>query len=498
MSDLLAELDTVESQLEYVESVQALELVNELLTALMNHKQHHAFLKDDNLIRVRDAVMALSDRLGGDKEYNRLFAAVVLGRISTVAASRKDMVFEKIEELLNKRPPDLEEKLPTEQDRIKEFAALSIVRCENDWVTDYSWDQVALLNTQDKVARSILLDDLLTRSGSLASFWRDASKGLHQLGQMEKDDARYNRIRQITQVMLDAVRAWDGDVGSDAGVALADWARSLKTLGGSRGVDDKVIRQIVDNLVAMLLRIVELRFSSALLAPTYSVLNQLSELAGKELWRDMLNHSKRIEKVQFCLEETALVLARQNRTDKDILKVIKSVFTNDVRLKASLQEHFADAHDLDPQTREWWQEVGAVEFSCDGDSEPEHEIDITVDRQLGEALLYVSEGQVVMDEVKRAVIPFLEKSDSPPTSVIKRCIGNNAGISRAIRQLAAQRKLQVMELKGMSIEYDSSRHDMLGGHQQGVRKVRVERDGVQKEFAGQTKVLVKPRVTPDE
>ena len=37
---------------------------------------------------------------------------------------------------------------------------------------------------------------------------------------------------------------------------------------------------------------------------------------------------------------------------------------------------------------------------------------------------------------------------------------------------------------------------MLGGHKLGVRAVKVERDGIKKDFGGKIKVLVKPRVVP--
>ena len=51
-----------------------------------------------------------------------------------------------------------------------------------------------------------------------------------------------------------------------------------------------------------------------------------------------------------------------------------------------------------------------------------------------------------------------------------------------------------MGLKGEILEYNPLQHEMLGGHQLGVRKVKVVRDGIQKDFNGKIKVLVKPRV----
>ncbi len=60
------------------------------------------------------------------------------------------------------------------------------------------------------------------------------------------------------------------------------------------------------------------------------------------------------------------------------------------------------------------------------------------------------------------------------------------------------RKLGRMDLKNSILEYNPLQHEMVGGHKLGIRKVKVVRDGIQKDFGGKIKVLVKPRVVPSE
>jgi len=60
------------------------------------------------------------------------------------------------------------------------------------------------------------------------------------------------------------------------------------------------------------------------------------------------------------------------------------------------------------------------------------------------------------------------------------------------------RKLTKTDLKGERMEYNPMEHEMLGGHKPGVRRVKVVRDGIKKEFAGKIKTLVKPWVEPEE
>jgi hypothetical protein len=60
------------------------------------------------------------------------------------------------------------------------------------------------------------------------------------------------------------------------------------------------------------------------------------------------------------------------------------------------------------------------------------------------------------------------------------------------------RKLTTTNLCGERLEYNPLEHEMLGGHRSGVRRVEVVREGIQKEFGGKVKTLVKPWVKPEE
>jgi hypothetical protein len=70
-------------------------------------------------------------------------------------------------------------------------------------------------------------------------------------------------------------------------------------------------------------------------------------------------------------------------------------------------------------------------------------------------------------------------------------------IAQVAERLARMRKLSKTDLLGSVVEYNPVEHDMEGGHRSGVRKVKVVRDGILKEFGGKKKTLVKPRVEPD-
>ncbi|WP_375176600.1 hypothetical protein [Marinobacter mobilis] len=479
---------SVERQLEFIHQVDDLRAVNQLLTVLMAKQKIQALIKDDNLAVVCDALMDLALIGDGNNNENRLIAAAMLGRLSAVARGRMDVVFARLPELFDKQPLPIEELADGDE---KYYAALSLAALDAPWKAEYCLAQSVLTDTSEK-ARRILLATALITTGSLSEFWQQSKPALDALSSIESDDTRYKRIRRISSAASEAVRAWEGEVGLDAGLALADWFTALvKT--SKKDSEDDVLADILDDALAMLLRIIELRFSYALLAPTYAMLDKARIAFGRELWTEVVRRSKNLDKVRTALKEAALVLARQNRTDKEVMDVLCSAYRSRSQVMPAITAHFAEAHEVEPEIRAWWEQGGTVSES---QRKAEHTIGNSEDQQIGSLLINVEESKTVMEKLERAVVPFLEISDPPLAETVKKAAARYSDIALTARQLATMRKLKHMDLKGAVLEYNPLQHEMLGGHRLGVRTIKVERDGIQKDFGGKIKVLVKPRVTP--
>ena len=128
----------------------------------------------------------------------------------------------------------------------------------------------------------------------------------------------------------------------------------------------------------------------------------------------------------------------------------------------------------------------------------EHRVGHNEDAQIGGLLIEVESNREAMDKVGRAVVPLLEISEPVLASTVKKAVDGYQEIARTARRLARMRKLTKTDLKGELLEYNPLEHEMLGGHKAGVRRVKVLRDGIKKEFAGKIKTLVKPWVEPYE
>ncbi|MEM1189961.1 MAG: hypothetical protein AAGI72_15625 [Pseudomonadota bacterium] len=482
--------ESVECQLDFIQSANNLRGVNQLLTQVMAKQKIQALIKDENLALICDSVMDLALAGDGDDDENRLLAAAVLGRLSAVARARDAAVFARISELFDSEPLPIESLADGDE---KYYASLSFAAIEANWLVDYCHRQSVLIDTSEK-ARRVLLSVALREAGSLSDYWQQSLSAMGELGGIESSETRYKRIRRITSAAGETVREWQGEVGTDSGLALANWFAAL-VKSGKKDVEEELLTDILDEALTMLLRVIELRFSNALLAPTYSMLDSARDAFGSQRWTDLLRGSRNIDKVRTALKEAALVLARQGTTDPELIEVLSIAYYSLSQVMPAITSHFAEARDLDPETKTWWEQGGKIKKSQRNVS---HQMGNTEDQQIGSLLINVQDSKTVMQKLERAVVPFLEISDPPLAETVKKAAGSYSEIALAARQLATMRKLKHMGLKGAVLEYNALQHEMLGGHQLGVRKIKVERDGIQKEFGGKIKVLVKPRVSPAE
>ncbi|MFH4511038.1 hypothetical protein WKI32_08635 [Vibrio alginolyticus] len=472
--------------LKNIESADSLVQVNTILTQCMANKSIQSVIKDDNLNRIIEVIVDLGTEDDNPLSIERLRAAASLGRLGAVARTRNNELFSELTKLFIDEPCDFEQLTDGDE---KHYAAQALSHMQADWVAEYCFRQSVLADTAENARRSLI--QLATqRCGSLSDAWKLGAETFQYLSIIENHEARMKRARRITRAWSETVKDWNGDIGPDAGAELSTWLNAI-LIHSTPSVEPEVLIDVVDDALAMQIRMIELRFSNALISNSYQVLevarNNLSGKAWSELNRDSTN----LPRVKTNLKESALVLARQNRTDNNILKLLTKAYYSKLQATSALKRHFTNIEELDPDVKEWWLSGGKVNKSK---REAVHEVGNSEDQQIGSLLIQVETSQHVMEKLERAVVPFLEISDPPLASTVKKAALGFIDMSRIARQLARMRKLTHTDNIGQIIEYNPRQHEMLGGHLYGVRIVRVVRDGIQKEFGGKIKTLVKPWV----
>lgn len=470
--------------LTQITNAGSLEELNARLTQAMAEKRALPLLRDDGLQSVLSAIRVLAL---GEGARSELLAASMMGRLAAVARGRESQIHEEIPTLLSRAPESIETLADGDA---KTYAAQMLRFAEEDWLLDYCAREALMLDTAEN-ARRELLTITLDSCRDISTWFLKLCEHAGVLREIESIESRMKRVRRISEAMRDILQTWNEGAGSDPGVALCQFAEDF--LGG-RIADAELatIADVADNVLAMLARIIQLRFSLAMMARTYPVVAELKKRFGLARWGEFLNRSQAVSGVRIALLEAALVLARQNRMDSDIMGVLKAAFGSPGALTSAVRNHFEYAVDLDPQVASWWIKAGEVSGRT---RKVEHAVGSTEDEQIGALLIVVEDNHVLMERVGRAVVPFLSVSDEVLALTLESATKGYEQMAQIARRLARMRKLTRTEILGQRVEFNPMEHELIGDRS-GVRHVKVVRDGIKKEFGGRIRTLVKPRVEP--
>jgi hypothetical protein len=456
------------------------------LTLAMAQQRIQAIIKDGNLSVICEAISRLATAAGKD---GWLLGAAALARLAAVARGREQQAWAFLPRILVEEPPPID---TLQSGDVKAYAAQSLRHVSTQWVTSYCIAQALAIESAD-IARRELLSVALDNLGNISALLAAVIQQGFVLKALETQEARARRARRIAGALSEAISAWDGDVGDAPGTELGKLITLFLKASGSQ-LDDSKPLDLLDKVFSILTRAIEMRFSLALRGETYAALQQAKGLLGTAAWGEFTRASHVARRIKVDLLEAALVLARQNRTDKEIQQALVAACGSRTEMLVAIRNHFGAAPDLDLATRDWWLGRDATQGA---DRQLMQKIGNTEDQQIGNILVEVESSKEAMEKVKRAVIPLLEISDPVLAATLKKASSSYVEIAQGIRRLARMRKLSLMGVGGEKMEYNLLEHDMVGGHKAGIRWVRVVRDGVRKDFAGTAKTLVKPWVEAD-
>lgn len=473
-----------EIAIEQVLQAEDLKSLNGLLTQSMKQQQHQALLKDAQLGQVVEAVV----NLAMSSAEEELFSAAILGRLAAVARGREAEVYSRVEEIFSSEPPSIETLADGDE---KEYAARALAHVTDSWLASYCAREVLSIDTANN-ARKELLRILLDKKGSLASGIASLTEEQAVIKAVEPAETRIKRVRRIFESLADVSRSYDGDVGQEPGSTLSACVDGF--MRGATDADSDALHASLDALLGVLVRVIELRFSHALHSETYQLLHGGRKLLGSGHWTRFVEASIPIRKIQVNLLEAALVLARQNRTDKEIIKAMEASWPSPTDITKSLKKHFSGAADINPEVGDYWLKLGRVAQS---ERAVEHKLGNTEDQQIGELLIQLDANRDSMSKLNTAVVPVLRTFDAYQAATVQRAATGYESIAQVAERLARMRKLSKTDLLGSIVDYNPIEHDMEGGHRSGVRRVKVVRDGILKQFGGKPKTLVKPRVEPE-
>lgn len=249
-------------EISEVQNATDLRNLNQLLTEAMSARKIQALIKENNLNLVIEAVQALVTDW-----KQQLPAAAVLGRLAAVARGRESEVFSRADELLTTEPISIETLDDADE---KTYAAMVLAHSTESWVSSYSYREAVTIDTAD-TARRELLSASLSREDSISDWITGVSSHADALRAVKGEEARIRRVRRIFLAMRDVASQWRGDVGKDVGSSLFECMRVF-LYSAPVDINQDIFHESLDNLLSLLCRVIEIRFSSALYSSTYSMI----------------------------------------------------------------------------------------------------------------------------------------------------------------------------------------------------------------------------------
>lgn len=458
------------------------------LTSLMLKQRIQSILSiPDALDQIVDRILVLSSQ---DDTVTELSVAAILMRLAAVARGKEHRIHARLEYVFSDRPGSIE--LLADGDQ-KSYAAQSLKYLAYEWVTDYAITEALSIDSAD-IARRELLFCGLGKTGNLSAWLTQIANAGSALKSSTNPDSKYRRVRRILSSVFDVANAWQGEVGVDPGRSLGNCVEAFFGQDAN-DADDEVVFEAIDKLLSILIRVIELRFSLALEDEIYQVLVRGKRSLTPGGWMRFLAKSSSIVRVRLNLLEAALVLARQRLTDKAIMNHMVAAYGSRSQLSIAVSLHFSNAKDLDPDIAHWWSSVGDI---TESHRKVEHRVGNNEDQQIGELLISVQSNEEVMQRVSSAVVPLLQVSDPVLAATVKGAASGYREMAQIARRLGRMRKLESTTLRGAYIDFSPLDHEMVGGPQPGVRRVKVTREGIIKDFGGKKKILVKPWVEPSD
>jgi hypothetical protein len=457
--------------------------LNELLTRLMAERRLQGVLADGGLELVLERIGQLAVT---GPAVEQMMGVASLARLAAVARGNQQLILSKAVDLVPERPEPLSS-LGSADERFYFASCLSAI--PGDWVLPYSIDQAITEETSEKT-RSELLGVALAQAGDLSLMLSMLSVQFFHLEMPA--EGRLKRARRILISLNAELSKNEHNCEDSIGKSVESLSRAiLKNKKDSVGSD--VMHDVFDGLLEFPLAAIKSRFSLALKRETFDVLRILKNVVDQRTWREYLNDSLAVSRTRACLLEASLILARQNKTDDNFMTLLVMVYGGRGFLRGPLEKHFAHATDIEVGIRQWWISLGK---SSTEEKEIDQKLDINVDRQIGALLIQIEAAEDAMTKLSSDIVPLLEISDPVLAPIMKRAHGNYNEISRVTKNLAKVRRLALVRESGKVLEYNPSQHEMIGGHRTGIRNVRVIRDGVQKDFGGRMKTILKPWVEP--
>jgi hypothetical protein len=378
--------------------------------------------------------------------------------------------------------------LPTANDRL--YVAQACAVAAHPWCPQYLSD-AAITEETGENARVECLRALAQQIGDLQTVFEYIRGSLEKLVPETESPANSagRRLRRILSALRPTVSRCRVRPGSEPGRVLAEILREPFRRYG-RPDEAKVLEDLAGETFAVIHELMRAGFSLATEPSTYNSLRVAQSWFAEHKWQSLTGKSGTLELVVQDLREAIVLLAKQNVTDQELIDTLRIACGSREKARKLTADIGRNLSGLSTEVRRF---LGA-EIDSDDDTQlgrQPGEITSTSEMLQFADLLVEAEALYCQTE-SELKDPSLHSGDPKLRGVLARALS----LADSARSLARRHLIELRGRVGEVVEFSQIEHEMAGGFQAGIRRVRIQRPTVVQMRGSAPHVIRKGLVEP--
>jgi len=425
---------------------------------------------------------------GNDLE--RLHAMAIFGQVANIVRNSRQRLGAILKEGFSTVLPPLD-LLPHPDQRF--YVASGWRFAPADWWGGYLAASAVHEDSAERV-RAECIEGLLALSGSLETALDQVRQllGTVRFDTRAPGDSMARRLRRLLSAFRASPPLQNMEPGADAGNRVAHLLRDAFRATGFPS-EPAAREELADEAISLVHQLMQLRFSLSTVPETYGALDIARDWFRATEWHKYAEQSVAARKVEKDIVEALRLLVRAGITDDALFRRLSTAAGSDEVARAALKDIADESPGLAVEVRSWLLGIAPPEKSSLAE-ESQHRI---VDQIVADLLIDAGRLCEGRDVVKTEVLPEISVVAPRMVNALRSWVALTEDVLNNIQLAADRRSLQIVGRAGDETDFSPLEHEMVGGWQAGVRRVRILRPLVQSQPPGQMprivrKALVEP------
>lgn len=404
----------------------------------------------------------------GDPDYpsQRMIALAAICRIaSIVKRSRAHLSDALATALSNPLPP-----LQSVSDPDNRLYIVSAWRySQGAWWKSYLSITAVEEDSAERV-RQKSLEGLIALSPNLSAVISELHEPLSSLRfRTEKpNDSMARRVRRLASALRIAFSKSGVEPGFDAGAKLANLLKSAFRLTGAP-THHRTAVELAEEVGKLVHEIVRARFSLATSPTTYAAVHEVHSWFEPSDWEGFTQESKSYALLSRDVREALNLLVRAGVSDNELFSTLTVAIGSLDRARVIGRELADELKGLPEHLRNWLLGKAPRTRSSLATESQER----TLDEVIGELLIDAARFSELSQALRRDTLPEIAVVAPQIADSVGAFIILCESMTNTVRLLANRRHLQIRGTNGQELEFSPLEHEMVGGPQAGVRRVRL-------------------------